>query len=366
MDLITHPLIKGLIKWKWDNFAAKYFYIILALEVIFLISWTSISLITPFPVRYVYRFPQDIWRCILWAICIAFLIWQIIQEMFDITYARQRYEDYLIWESERTNSRLDLISKNKYKSNITTQASQTGVKQVDSVAKLNTDTGEIEHVTVNETTASAISANPVLPNTRSHHSQHHPLPATIPTIIKGKPTEPQPTQQIPIDVVIHSSDSSGNLSNIKKKSGPGGIPDMPLILPTTPPRRGSRLALFAQRFRDRARTRLKSYYMYYSLNNLFDWIVYILCIIAIVTHAIDVSSHTVFRARMHMYVASLTVICLWFRFMVFFRTIIISAKTLRSKLVEIKLGELVIMVSFIKKKKKWAQPHQPRTLPWPT
>jgi hypothetical protein len=352
LDLITHPLIKGLIKWKWDNFAAKYFYIILALEVIFLISWTSISLITPFPVRYVYRFPQDIWRCILWAICIAFLIWQIIQEMFDITYARQRYEDYLIWESERTNSRLDLISKNKYKSNISTQASQTGVKQVDSVAKLNTDTGEIEHVTVNETTASAISANPVLPNTRSHHSQHHPLPATIPTIIKGKPTEPQPTQQIPIDVVIHPSDSSGNLSNIKKKSGPGGIADMPFILPTTPPRRGSRLALFAQRFRDRARTRLKSYYMYYSLNNLFDWIVYILCIIAIVTHAIDVSSHTVFRARMHMYVASLTVICLWFRFMVFFRTIIISAKTLRSKLVEIKLGELVIMVSFIKKKKK--------------
>ncbi|CAF2154492.1 unnamed protein product [Rotaria magnacalcarata] len=45
-----------------------------------------------------------------------------------------------------------------------------------------------------------------------------------------------------------------------------------------------------------------------------------------------------------MYIASVTVLCIWFRFMVFFRTITISAKTLRSKLVEIKLGELVIMV----------------------
>ncbi|CAF1547434.1 unnamed protein product, partial [Adineta steineri] len=63
-----------------------------------------------------------------------------------------------------------------------------------------------------------------------------------------------------------------------------------------------------------------------------------------VTHGIDISGHTVIRARIHMYIASVTVICLWFRFMVFFRTIIISVKSLRSKLVEIKLGELVIMV----------------------
>jgi hypothetical protein len=349
LDLITHPLIKGLIKWKWDNFAAKHFYLLLALEVLFLISWTCCALLTPFPIRYVYRFPQDIWRCVLWAISIAFLIWQIVQEMFDISYARERYEDYLIWESERTNRRLDLISKNKYKSNTSGQTPQLGVKKVDSVAKLNVDTGEIEHTTVNETTTSGASANPVLPNTRSHHSQHHPLPATIPTMIKGKPIESQPTQQTPIDIIINSPDTSTNLlGNVKKKTGPSTIFDAPFIAPLTAPRRASRFALFAQRFRDRARTRIKSYYMYYSLNNLFDWIVYILCILTIVTHAFDITSHTVLRARVHMYIASITVICMWFRFMVFFRTIIISAKTLRSKLVEIKLGELVIMVSLNK------------------
>ncbi|CAF4224057.1 unnamed protein product, partial [Adineta steineri] len=73
LDLVTHPLIKGLIKWKWDNYAAKHFYLGLLFETLFLISWTCISLITPFPVRYVYRFPQDIWRVILWAISIGFL-----------------------------------------------------------------------------------------------------------------------------------------------------------------------------------------------------------------------------------------------------------------------------------------------------
>jgi hypothetical protein len=363
LDLITHPLIKGLIKWKWDNFAAKRFYIVLALEVLFLISWTCMALLTPFPVRYVYRFPQDIWRCILWAISIAFLIWQIVQEMFDISYARQRYEDYLIWESERTNVRIDLISKNKYKSNTNRQSPQTGVKKTESIAKLNTDTGEVEHITINETTASSVSANPVLSNTRSHHSQHHPLPTTIPTIIKGKPTEPQPTQQTPIDVIINSPDSSNTPGNMKKKTGPGAMSDLSYIPPSTPLRRRSQLALFAQRFRDRARTRLKSYYMYYSLNNLFDWIIYILCIITVVTHAIDVSSHTVLRARIHMYIASVTVICLWFRFMVFFRTIIISVKTLRSKLVEIKLGELVIMVSIKRKMGTASINSEPQ--PWP-
>jgi hypothetical protein len=100
-----------------------------------------------------------------------------------------------------------------------------------------------------------------------------------------------------------------------------------------------------QRFKTRAKSRIRSYYMYYSLNNLFDWIVYMLCLVTAITHFIDVSSHTVTRARAHMYIASVTVICIWFRFMVFFRTISITAKTLRAKLVEIKLGELVIMVS---------------------
>jgi hypothetical protein len=352
LDLITHPLIKGLIKWKWDNFAARRFFIGLALEVLFLISWTCISLITPFPIRYVYRFPYDIWRCVLWGISIGFLLWKIVQEMFDITYARQRYEDYLIWESERTNARLDLISKNKYKSS---PSGQSDVKKIDSVAKLNDDTGEVEHIVINEATT-AVSTNPALANIRSHHSQHHPLPLTVPTIIKGKTVESQPTQQTPIDVIVSSSDSSSHpLISTKRKAGPGMMPDVQFTSLSNTPRRTSQFARFARRFRDRARTRLKSYYMYYSLNNLFDWIIYILCILTTVTHAIDVSGHTVIRARIHMYIASITVICLWFRFMVFFRTIIISVKTLRSKLVEIKLGELVIMVS-LQKRKYWAQP----------
>ena len=345
LDLITHPLIKGLIKWKWDNFAAKHFYFFLALEVLFLISWTCSALLTPFPIRYLYRFPQDIWRCVLWAISIAFLVWQIVQEMIDISYTRQRYEDYLIWESERTKHQIDLISKNKYKSNA--GSSQAGVKKVESVAKLNSSTGEIEHITITETGAS--SGNPVVPSVRSHHSQHHPLPPTIPTMIKGKPAEPPPTQQTPIDVIVSIPDVSTDASNAKKKARRATIPELPYI-PT--PRRSSRFGLFVQRFRQRARTRLKSYYMYYSLNNLFDWIIYILCIFTLITHGVDVSSHTVVRARIHMYTASITVICMWFRFMVFFRTIIISMKTLRSKLVEIKLGELVIMVSREKDEKK--------------
>lgn len=335
LDLITHPLIKGLIKWKWDNFAAKRFYIYLALEVLFLISWTCSSLMTPFPIRYVYRFPDDIWRCILWAISIAFLIWQIIQEMFDISYARQRYEDYLFWETERTRNRADFISKTKQKSNISGQSTD---KKVEAVATINPDTGDVEHMIVEETPAN-IAVLPAVPNLRSHHSLHFPLPASIPTVVKGKSNE----SQAPIDVIVSAPDSTSTpVSFLKKRKGP----DTTFMPSSTSQRRVSRLAHFARIFRERAKTRIKSYYMYYSLNNLFDWIVYIFCFLTIITHVIDVNAHTVLRARVHMYIASVTVISIWFRFMVFFRTITISAKTLRSKLVEIKLGELVIMVSY--------------------
>jgi hypothetical protein len=175
---------------------------------------------------------------------------------------------------------------------------------------------------------------------RSHHSQHHPLPPTIPAIIKGKQVEPSPNQQLPIDVTMTTSDTTNNLVTSEKKRT-GGVNATNADESTS----SSRSVRFIRRLNDRIKARIKSYYMYYSLNNLFDWIIYTLCSITTITHFIDVGSHTVVRARIHMYIASVTVILLWFRFMVFFRTISISARTLRSKLVEIKLGELVIMVS---------------------
>ncbi len=329
-------LFQGLIKWKWDNYAAKHFYLSLALELLFLILWTCTSLIVPFSIRYVYRFPQDIWRCILWATSIGFLLWGIIGEMFDMSYARKRYQDYLIWETARTQNRLYLISKNKYTSNTNLQSTNIGLGKNESLIKTDNTIRDTEHVTIDETTNTNISG------IRSHHSQHHPLPLTIPTIIKGKPSEPQPNQQQPIDGPINSPDL---FNGSKKISGSINATNLSFNPEKNLPASSSRFVRWIQRFKIRVKSRIRSYYMYYSLDSLFDWIVYILCLITVITHFIDVSSHTVTRARIHMYIASVTVICIWFRFMVFFRTISISVKTLRAKLVEIKLGELVIMVS---------------------
>ena len=373
LDLITHPLIKGtksqtilsqfarstisgLIKWKWDNYAAKRFYLSLALEVIFLILWTCTALISPFPVRYVYRFPQDIWRCILWAVSIIFLLRGIISELFDMTYARKRYEDYLIWETERKQNRLHLISRNKYKPNTNIQSTNLGLGKNE---KMDNTARDAEHVTINEREAANMSSNINLPGIRSHHSQHHPLPLTIPTIIKGKPSEAQPTQQQPIDAPVNSIDPLLTSKKINGSNNTNNTSSNEI----KPNKSSSRFVRFLRRIQTRAKSRFRSYYMYYSLNNLFDWIVYILCLITAITHFIDVSSHSVIRARIHMYIASVTVIFIWFRFMVFFRTMSISAKTLRSKLVEIKLGELVIMVSGKKKEKRGCKHVRPRMYP---
>ena len=306
---------EGLIKWKWDNYAAKHFYLRLLLEVVYLIVWTCISLIGSFPVRYVYRFPQDIWRCVLWTACISLLVWSIVRDMFDISYSRKRYGHYLIWETERTQNRWDLISKNKYKSNTGIQSTNINLEKADH------DTGDPEHVTITEPISTIdISSNTNLPTMRSHHSQHHPLPPTIPTMIKGKPIEPSLSQQQFFDGRNHSSDPSNGLQDdLKKRRASNSTTNMVLTSDTSESNApSSRFVQFLQRFKARAQTRLRSYLICYSLNNLFDWLIYILCLITAITHFIDVGSHTVTRARIHMYVASVTVICIWFRFMVFF------------------------------------------------
>ncbi|CAF3799543.1 unnamed protein product [Rotaria socialis] len=346
LDLITHPLIKGLIKWKWDNYAAKHFYLRLFFEVVFLILWTCTALIGSFHVRYVYQFPHDIWRCVLWVFCIGFLIWSIVLELFEMRSARKRYEDYLIWETERTNNRLDLISKNKYKPNTRMQSANNNLR------KFENDTGETEHSTINETntatsvtTSADMSSNINLTAMRSHHSQHHPLPPAIPTMIKGKLSEPLPTQQQPFDTPVNLSDPSNTaINDSKKKTGLNGVTSVTFPSEQSHPIKQTRFIRIFRRLRASIKGVLKSYYMYYSLNNLFDWFIYICCLVTLITHFVDVGGHTVMRARSHMYVASITVILIWFRFMVFFRTVSVSFKTLRSKLVEIKLGELVIMV----------------------
>lgn len=296
-------------------------------------------MIVPFPIRYVYRFPADIWRCFLWAGSLGFLVWAIVHEILDIRFARQRYEDYSMWENERKQQRLDLISKNRYASNTTSQTGKATAVKTENIPRINEDGNEGEHATVNET--SQLSTVASVSGLRSHHSQHHPLPEAVPNIIKGKPTDPPVTQQTPIDVLPTSIINSGG----SKRKIPTLVGDEPGLLAKT---RSWRILNPLRRFRNRIQAFVESYYMYYSLNNLFDWIVYALCIITTILHFVDVGSHTVGRARAHMYVASVTVICIWFRFMVFFRTVSISARTLRAKIIEIKLGELVIMVKMRK------------------
>ncbi|CAF0798799.1 unnamed protein product, partial [Didymodactylos carnosus] len=345
IDLVTHPLIKGLIKWKWDRYAAKHFYIKMSLELLFLTLWTCVSLLEPFPVRYVYHFPKHIWRCILWAASLGFLIWEITHELFEIHYARQRYGDYLLWETERTEHRLNQIGKSQYADpNSRIKTGEPGMRNIAENVELDNTiliTNEIN------------SSSPVTRNQRQRHRTYQTESRSpSKTLFQTKLAEPILTDSN----ILASSTSAGFGSQ------PIGTEAGNALLGGFSPKKGvikngitaatvtvtqpvvSRSMLYFQRLKSRLNTRLKSYYIYYSLNNLFDWICYIFCTLTTITHFIDVSSHTVLRARIHMYIASVTVILIWFRFMVYFRTITISAKTLRSKIVEIKLGELVIMV----------------------
>ncbi|KAK2177712.1 hypothetical protein NP493_583g02067 [Ridgeia piscesae] len=49
--------------------------------------------------------------------------------------------------------------------------------------------------------------------------------------------------------------------------------------------------------------------------NIFDWICYTLLFVSLLTHIIDVSTHTTFRARVHVRIMAITIILLWLRLM---------------------------------------------------
>ncbi|CAF1170162.1 unnamed protein product, partial [Didymodactylos carnosus] len=369
LDLVTHPLIKGdnfffryqnyfqfllflgLIKWKWDSYAAKHFYMSMLLEFFFLIIWTCILLIEPFPIRHKYIFPKHIWRCVVWSVSIIFLIWEIVQEISEIRYAHHRYDDYLLWETERT-TRINLQSKNPNPNpNSNSQTKPPQITTVETAMKNAPENAKVDN-TINLTNET--NSQPTIAENKRHryHHQHAERELPMKTPLQARSSEPILME----GYSLSSSASSAGFfpSSIEAEKGNGAYSKQALpksakngistSAQATTPSNASRPVLFYRRLRARLKARVKSYYIYYSLNNLFDWICYILCLITIITHAVDVSHHSVLYSRIHMYTASVTVICLWFRFMVYFRTISITAKTLRSKLVEIKLGELVIMV----------------------
>ncbi|XP_040210884.1 transient receptor potential cation channel subfamily V member 6-like [Rana temporaria] len=102
LDIINHPVIQKLIEVKWKFFGRKHIFILLSLNLLFILSWTALGIGSslPRPEDAPYKFPEDIWRIILSIIALGLMIYQIVEEFKEIYQSRKKL---MFWKEWRKN-----------------------------------------------------------------------------------------------------------------------------------------------------------------------------------------------------------------------------------------------------------------------
>ncbi|CAF0738544.1 unnamed protein product [Brachionus calyciflorus] len=105
-ELISHPVIKKLIQYKWNNYCCFWPVIKFIFDLLFCVAWNLWSVLIPYHERHIYNLPQENWRIILFVFGILGVI---IIITFEITEG--------IWEythkKEIRKTRLSEIEKEK-------------------------------------------------------------------------------------------------------------------------------------------------------------------------------------------------------------------------------------------------------------
>ncbi|CAF0899221.1 unnamed protein product [Brachionus calyciflorus] len=81
LELITHPVIRKLIAYKWKNYYWFWPVIKFIIDLLFCVVWNLWGVLIPYPDRYMYKLPQEIWRIILFILGFIGVVIIIISEI---------------------------------------------------------------------------------------------------------------------------------------------------------------------------------------------------------------------------------------------------------------------------------------------
>ena len=122
-ELVLHPIFEKLLEMKWRKYGFLFAIIQTAFYFTNLLLW---SLFTIHPLKgdkYLYDFPTAVWRVILGFVCIAFLVFQIVEEftelfkdIFEQNYFTKRMR--VIFTKDRDNFPTYLETEQTYISNM--------------------------------------------------------------------------------------------------------------------------------------------------------------------------------------------------------------------------------------------------------
>ena len=92
LDLIIHPVMVQLVKYKWRKYGRYKAWIDIVLTIVNIIAWNLLGDIVPWNQKHIYKFPDDGWRILLFVIGILGMLLLILLELSEMLFA-SRYFD---------------------------------------------------------------------------------------------------------------------------------------------------------------------------------------------------------------------------------------------------------------------------------
>ncbi|XP_075922614.1 uncharacterized protein LOC142924317 isoform X2 [Petromyzon marinus] len=103
---ILHPVVRRLIDIKWSAYGRRNSWLLLGMNLFFIVSWVALMVSVPWEVRHIYTFPGDAWRVVLAIVCLAQLFYFIVDELCEIAQSkaalkrwRTKQRQQLAWDS---------------------------------------------------------------------------------------------------------------------------------------------------------------------------------------------------------------------------------------------------------------------------
>lgn len=103
---ILHPVVRQLIDIKWSAYGRRNSWLLLGMNLFFIVSWVALMVSVPWEVRHIYTFPGDAWRVVLAIVCLSQLFYFIVDELREIAQSkaalkrwRTEQRQQLAWDS---------------------------------------------------------------------------------------------------------------------------------------------------------------------------------------------------------------------------------------------------------------------------
>ncbi|XP_051507002.1 transient receptor potential channel pyrexia-like [Myxocyprinus asiaticus] len=107
LDLIMHPVVQKLITVKWNLYGRTGAWILLLLNFLFIVSWTTVAIsvsVTEEGDRYV--LPQDWWRVLLLVLALVLTVTDVYREVMEILRSGRKLKLWQRWTVQKLNDDL--------------------------------------------------------------------------------------------------------------------------------------------------------------------------------------------------------------------------------------------------------------------